>query len=114
MLLFFDFNLLKVKKNVKELFSAVECLIITKLITAERVIAFGSDLFILWCDCIFYYFDDLIGQEFVDCVDETDDCQGVIHINNLLTMSGPPPTRCERFSSDVIFFDEICDNCKKH
>ena len=43
MLLFFDFNLLKVKKNVKELFSAVECLIITKLITAERVIAFGSD-----------------------------------------------------------------------
>ena len=109
-----DFNLLKVKKNAEGLFSAVECLIITKLITAERVIAFGSDLFILWCDCIFYYFDDLIGQEFVDCVDETDDCQRVIHINNLLTMSGPLPTRCERFSSDVIFFDEICDNCKKH
>ena len=29
-------------------------------------------------------------------------------------MSEPPPTRCEQFSSDVIYFNEICDNCKKH
>ena len=29
-------------------------------------------------------------------------------------MSELPPTRDERFSSDVIYFDEICDNCKKH
>ena len=27
-------------------------------------------------------------------------------------MSEPPPS--ERFSSDVINFDEICDNCKKY
>ena len=69
-----DFNLLKVKKNVEELFSAVECLIMAKLITAERVTAFGSDIFILCCDHIFYWFDDLIDQEFVNCVDEIDDC----------------------------------------
>ena len=69
-----DFNLLKVKKNVEELFSAVECLIITKLITVERVTAFGSDIFILCCDHIFYWFDDLIDQESVNCVDEIDDC----------------------------------------
>ena len=113
---FFDFGLqlTKSKKNVEELFSAVECLIITKLITAERVIAFVSHIFIFCCDCIFYWFDDLIDQEFVDCVDETDDCQRVIQINNLLTMSEPPLTRCDRFSLDIIFFDEICDNCKKH
>ena len=45
MRLFFDYGLqlTKSKKNVEELLSAVECLIITKLITAERVIAFGSD-----------------------------------------------------------------------
>ena len=69
---FFDCGLqvIKGKKNVDELFSAVECLIITKLITAERIIAFGSDIFILCCDCIFYWFADLIDQEFVDCVDE--------------------------------------------
>ena len=79
-----DFNLLKVKKNAEELFSAVECLIITKLIAAERVTAFGSDIFILCCDHIFYWFDDLIDQEFVNCVDEIDDCQRVICINNLL------------------------------
>ena len=113
---FFDFGLqlTKSKKNVEELFSAVECLIITKLITTERVIVFGFDIFILCCDRIFYWFDDLIDQKFVDCADEIDDCQRVIRINNLLTMTEPPPTRCERFSSDVIFFDEICDNCKKH
>ena len=29
-------------------------------------------------------------------------------------MSELPPTRCERFSSDVIYVDEICDDCKKH
>ena len=69
-----DFKLLKVKKNVEELFSAVECLIITKLITVERVTAFGSDIFILCCDHIFYWFDDLIDQESVNCVDEIDDC----------------------------------------
>ena len=69
-----DFNLLKVKKNVEELFSAVECLIMTKLITAERVTAFGSDIFILCCDHIFHWFDDLIDQEFVNCVEEIDDC----------------------------------------
>ena len=107
-------QLTKSKKNVEELFSAVECLIVTKLIITERVIPFGFDIFILCCDRIFYWFDDLIDQGFVDCVDEIDDCQRVIHINNLLTMSKPPPTRCERFSSGVIFFDEICDNCKKH
>ena len=113
---FFDFllQLTKCKKNVEELFSTVEILIITKLITAERVIAFGSDIFILCCDRIFYWFDDFIDQELIDCVDETDDCQRVIQINNLLTMSEPPPTRCERFFLDIIFFDEICDNCKKH
>ena len=111
---FFDFGLqlTKSKKNVEELFSAVECLIITKLITAERVIAFGSDIFIRCCNPMFYWFDDLIDQEFVHCVDD-DVFQRVIHINNLLTMSERPPTRCERFSSDAIFFDEICDNCKK-
>ena len=112
----FDFGrqLTKSKRNIEELFSAVECLIITKLITAERVITFGSDIFILCCNRIFYWFEDLIDQEFVDSVDETDDRQRVIHINNLLTMSEPLPTRCERFSSGVIFFDEICDNVKKH
>ena len=113
---FFDYGLqlTKSKKNVEELLSAVECLIFTKLITAGRVIAFGSDIFILCCDSIFYWFDDLIDQEFVDCVDEIDDCHRVICINILLTMSEPPATRCERFSSYVIYFDEICDNCKKH
>ena len=63
-------QLTKGKKNVEESFSAVRCLIITKLITAERVMAFGSDIFILCCDRIFYWFDDLIDQEFVDSVDE--------------------------------------------
>ena len=89
-------------------------MIITKLITAEKVIAFGSDIFILYCDRIFYWFHDLIDQEFIDSVDEIDDCQRVICINHLPTMSEPPPTRCEQFSSDVIYFDEICDICKKH
>ena len=79
--------------------------------TAERVITFGSDIAILCCDRIFYWFDDLIHQELVDSVD---DCQRVIHINDLLTMNELPPTRCEQFSSDVIYFDEICDDCKKH
>ena len=85
---FFDLGLqlTKNKKNVEELFSAVKCLIITKLITAERVIAFGSDIFILCCN---HMFDDLIDQEFVDSVD---DFEGVIRINDLLTMSEPPPT----------------------
>ena len=96
------------------LFSATECLVITKLITVERVIAFGSDIFILFCNRIFYWFDDLIDQEFINCVDEIDDCQRVTRINNLLTMSETSPTRCERFSSDVIYFDEICDICKKY
>ena len=62
----------------------------------------------------FYWFDDLINQESFDCVDEIDDCQRVIRINNILTMSEPSPTRFERFSSDVIYFDEICDSRKKH
>ena len=108
-ILFFDYGLqfTKSKKHVEELFSAVECF--TKLFTA-----FGSAIFILCCDCLFHWFDDLIEQEFVNCVDEIDDFQRVICINDLLTMSEPPPTRCERFSSDVIYFDEICDNCKKH
>ena len=69
---------------------------------------------ILCCDRIFYWFDDLIDQEFVNCVDEIDDGQRVICINNLLTMSEPPPARCERLSSDVIYCYKICDNCKKH
>ena len=112
--LIMDFNFLKVKKNVEVLSSAVEYLIITKLITTEKVIAFGSDIFILCCDRIFYWFHDLIDQEFIDSVDEIDDCQRVICINHLPTMSEPPPTRCEQFSSDVIYFDEICDICKKH
>ena len=113
---FFDFGLqlTKSKQNIEELFSAVEFLVIIKLITAERVIAFGSDIFSLCCDCIFYWFDDFIDQELIDFVDETDDFQRVTHINNLLAMSEPPPTTCERFSLDIIFFDEICDNCKKH
>ena len=78
---FFDygFQLFKSEKNVEELFSAVERLIITKLFTAERVIAFGSDIFIICCNRIFYWFDDLIDQEFVDCVDKIDDCQRVIN-----------------------------------
>ena len=82
---FFDcvLQLIKGKKILDELFSAIECLVFTKLITSERVIAFGSDIFILCCDCIFYWFDDLINQGFVDCVDEIDDCQRVIRINNL-------------------------------
>ena len=82
--------------------------------TAERVITFGSDIAILCCDCIFCWLDDLIHQELADSVDEIDDCQRVIHINDLLTMNEPPPTRCEQFSSNVIYFDEICDDCKKH
>ena len=79
---FFDsgLQLIKSKKNVDELFSSIECLIITKLITAERVITFGSDIFILCCNHIFYRFDDLIDPEFVDCVDEINDCQRVICI----------------------------------
>ena len=113
---FFDhgLQLTKSKKHVKELFSAVECLIITKLIIAERVISFGFDIFNLYCDHIFHWFDDLIDQKFVGSVDEIDVCQRVIHINDLLTMGEPPPIRCEQFSSDAIYFDEICDNCKKH
>ena len=92
--LIMDFNSFKAKKNVGESFFTVEYLIITKLIIAEKVIAFGSDSFILCCDCVFYWFDESIDQEFVDCVDEIDDCQRVIHIKNLI-MSEPPPTRCE-------------------
>ena len=78
---FFDygFQLFKSKKNVEEMFSAVECLIITKLFTAERVITFGSDVFIICCDRIFFWFDDLIDQELVDCVDKIEDCQIVIN-----------------------------------
>ena len=78
---FFDygFQLFKSKKNVEEMFSVVECSIITKLFTAERVITFGSDVFIICCDRIFFWFDDLIDQEFVDCVDKIDDCQIVIN-----------------------------------
>ena len=70
-------------------------MVITKLIIAEKVIAFGSDIFILCCDCVFNWFDESIDQEFVDRVDEIDDCQRVICINNLLAMFEPPPTRCE-------------------
>ena len=63
---------------------------------------------------VYFYWFKSIDQEFVNHVDEINNCQKVICINNLLTMSEPPPTRCERFSSNVIFFDEICDNCKKY
>ena len=84
-------------------------MIITKLIIEEKVIAFCSDFFILCCNRVFYWFDESVDQKFLDFVDEIDDCQRVIWINNLLTMSELPPTRCERFSSDVIFFDEICE-----
>ena len=63
---------------------------------------------------MYFYWFESIDQEFVDHVDEINNCQRVICINNLLTMSEPPPTRCEQFSSNVIFFDEICDNCNKH
>ena len=92
---FFDYRLqlFKSEKNIEELFSIVECQIIIKLFTAERVIAFGSDIFILCCDYIFYWFDDWIDQEFVDCIVEIDDCQRIIPINNLLTISERPPTR---------------------
>ena len=68
----------------------------------------------LFCQRIFYWFDDSIDHEFVDYVDETDDCQRVIQLNDLVIMSEPLPTRCQQFSSYVIFFDEICNNCKKH
>ena len=46
---FFDcgLQLIKGKKNVHELFSAIECFVITKLITAERVIDFGSEFLFL-------------------------------------------------------------------
>ena len=78
---FFDYGFqhFKSEKNVEDLFSAVECLIITKLFTAEKVISFGSDIFIICCNRIFYWFDDLIDQEFVECVDKIDDCQRVIN-----------------------------------
>ena len=111
---YYGLHFIKSEKNVDNLFSAVEDSIITKLIIAEEVIAFSSDIFILCCDCVFYWFDESIDQEFVNHVDEIDDCQRVICINNFLTMSESPPTRCKRFSSDVIFFDKICDNCKRH
>ena len=104
---YFGIQFAKCKKNVEESFSAVECLIIKKLIKAEMVIAFHSDIFVLCCNGIYYQFDDLIDEEFVDCVDETNGCLRVICINNLLTMSDPPPTKCERFLSDVIYFDEV-------
>ena len=80
-------------ENVDKLFSAVEYLIIIKLIIAKKVITFGSDIFIFCCDCVFYWFGESINQEFVNHVDEIDDCQIVIYINNLLTMSEPPPIR---------------------
>ena len=64
---------------MEDLFSAVECLIIIKLFTAEKVISFGSDIFIICCNRIFYWFDDLIDQEFVECGDKIDDCQRVIN-----------------------------------
>ena len=110
-------QLIKGKKNVDELFSAVEYMIITKLITTERIVVFGSDFFVLcslFCQRIFCWFDDSIDHEFVDYVDEIDDCQRVIQLNDLAIMSEPLPTRCQQFSSYVIFFDEICNNCKKH
>ena len=110
-------QLIKGKKNVDELFSAVEYMIITKLIITERIVVFGSDIFVLcslFFQRIFYWFDDSIDHEFVDYVDETDDCQRVIQLNDLVIMSEPLPTRCQQFSSYVIFFDEICNNCKKH
>ena len=52
---FFDYGLqlIKNEKNVDELFSAVEYLIITKLIIAEKVIAFDSDIFVLCYDRVF-------------------------------------------------------------
>ena len=52
---FFDYGLqlIKSEKYVDELFFAVEYLIITKLIIAEKVIAFDSDIFILCCDRVF-------------------------------------------------------------
>ena len=107
-----DFNLLKVKNMLEFFFFCSRMFDNYKTNkTAERVITFGSDIAILCCDRIFYWFDDLIHQELVDSVD---DCQRVIHINDLLTMNELPPTRCEQFSSDVIYFDEICDDCKKH
>ena len=109
--LIMDFNSFKVKKNVGESFFAVEYLIITKLIIAEKVVAFGYDSFILCCDCVFYWFDELIDQEFVDCVDEIDDCQRVIHIKNLI-MSELPPTRCERYCKNITSICEIVSGNK--
>ena len=109
--LIMDFNSFKAKKNVGESFFTVEYLIITKLIIAEKVIAFGSDSFILCCDCVFYWFDESIDQEFVDCVDEIDDCQRVIHIKNLI-MSEPPPTRCERYCKNITSICEIVSGNK--
>ena len=106
-------QLTKSKKNVEELFSAVECLIIAKLITAEGSLL-SALIFLFFVVIVFYWFHDSIDQQFVDHVDEIDGCQRVIQFNNLLTMNEPPPTRYKRFSSDVIYFDEICDSCKKH
>ena len=47
-------QLIKGKKNVDELFSAVEYMIITKLITTERIVVFGSDIFVL-CSVNVYF-----------------------------------------------------------
>ena len=71
---YYGLHFIKSEKNVDDLFSAVEDSIITKLIIAEEVIAFSSDIFILCCDCVFYWFDESIDQEFVNHVDEIDDC----------------------------------------
>ena len=111
--LIMDFNVSKVKKFWRVIFCS-RTFDNHKINYSRKGHRFGSDIFILCCDHIFHRFDDLIDQEFVDSVDEIDDCQKVIHVNNLLAMNEPPPTRCERFSSDVIYFHEICDNCKKH
>ena len=50
---YYGLQLIKSEKNVDELFSAVEYLIITKLIIAEKVIAFDSDIFVLCYDRVF-------------------------------------------------------------
>ena len=62
---FFDCGL-QLIKGKKKMFVYVEYVIITKLITTERIIGFGSDIFVFCCKRIFYSFDDSTDQVFVD------------------------------------------------
>ena len=56
---------------------------------------------------VYFYWFKSIDQEFVNHVDEINNCQKVICINNLLTMSEPPPTRCEQYCKNIASICEI-------